>query len=232
MEPLPETLEAVLLLNASGNSDLGIALGRLGRAATEIVPELVGLSLTTVDEGLTYTLVATDRAAELDVMQYLDDGPCLEAVKRGEMVEVGDAGLLSEERWHLLALAEAATGVVSSLSMPIHRDGQVVGGINLYASTANAFRGHQDALAEAMGATASDAVHNADLPFRTRWAATAAPDKIREDDVVHNAVGVLAATHDLDVSIAERLLREAAARAGVSVAQAASAFLRLTKPEL
>jgi GAF domain-containing protein len=232
MEPIPETLEAVLLLNVFGEGDLGLALGKLGRNAQGIVPSLVGLSLTRVEEDLTFTLVASgDAVSELDVVQYVDDGPCVEANRTGQTVEADRDDLLEEGRWHLFAMAEAAAGVASSLSLPILRDGRVVGGINLYAALPGAFEGLHRQLAEAVGAIASGAISNADLSFRTRAQAEAAPDKIRTWYVVHHAEGALAEMHQIDLDGAAELLREAAARANISPKQAAAAFVRLIRPQ-
>ena len=41
--------------------------------------------------------------------------------------------LFDEERWQLYAQASSAVGIASSLSMPLEKDGEMTGGINLYA---------------------------------------------------------------------------------------------------
>jgi hypothetical protein len=74
-------------------------------------------------------------------------------------------------------------------------DGLVVGGINLYASEPDAFSGHHDALADALGASAGGAVADGDLSFLTRRMAQQAPTLSRENRDVEVAVGLLAALH-------------------------------------
>ena len=56
----------------------------------------------------------------------------------------------------------------STLSLPILDDDQVVAGVNLYASTDDAFDGKHVEVARVCRAWAPGAVTNADLAFRTR----------------------------------------------------------------
>ena len=138
--------------------------------------------------------------------------------ERRDVVQFDTDDPLDEGRWLLFARTSAAVGVASSLSLPILRDGQVIGGINLYASTANAFTGHHDKLADALGASASEVVTNADLSFATRLRAARAPAQLRAAQEIETATGLLAARYDQDVDSARARLRDAAARAGVEEA--------------
>ena len=84
----------------------------MGDSAARIIPECVGLSLTLYDEDLTFTLVASSLplADAIDAMQYLDGGPCVQAVHDdAHRVEAVDE-LLDEDRWALFAQASAAGG--------------------------------------------------------------------------------------------------------------------------
>lgn len=81
--------------------------------------------------------------------------------------DVGD--LLDEGRWSRFAEGSAAAGVGSTLSLSVlDRAGQLIGSINLHASTVGAFTGLHDALAEALGASAAGAIANADMAFTSR----------------------------------------------------------------
>jgi GAF domain-containing protein len=131
-------------------------------------------------------------------------------------IEVTDP--MDEEQWRLFSLVSAASGVASSLSLPIYRDNALVGGANLYASTANAFTGRHEQLADALGARAAEAVTNADLSFSTRLDAAAAPQQMRDRIEIETATGLLAARSGKDLEVAQQLLREAAVRAGVPLA--------------
>jgi len=175
VEPIPPTREAIEKLERLGDTDVEQILRRLGERVVNEVPTCMGLSLTLVDDNVTLTLVASDPdTTQLDAMQYLDGGPCVEATRTDRLVEINEADLLDEERWSLFARASASQGVQSSLSMPLVDQGRVVGGVNLYASTRDAFHGHHDELARIVGAQAADAVNDADLSFSTRLRAAAA----------------------------------------------------------
>jgi hypothetical protein len=77
------------------------------------------VSLGIPGEEYTFNLVADGVSAELDALQYLDHGPCLQAVETGDLVEITTADLLDERRWLVFARAEAALGVASTLSLPM-----------------------------------------------------------------------------------------------------------------
>jgi hypothetical protein len=222
LEPVPETEAVLREMLRYGDSELAVTLLQMGRRAKEIVPECVGLSLGLVTEGLTLTLAATaDEWARLDAMQYLDGGPCVTVSDHPSKLDIDISDLLDEDKWRMFASASAAVGVASSLSLPILRGPAVVGGVNLYASTSSAFHGKHDALAQALGASAEGAIANADLSFTTRLAAAEAPQVYADRVHVDLAIGVVAAVRDVDIETAEKLLRQAAARAGITVGQAA-----------
>lgn len=113
LEPLPETRDALETMGRSSDRGLAAALTRQSRLVEDIVPNLVGLSLALVQEGLTSTLAASDgRLALLDAIQYAVGGPCVDAAMEDRTVLGGnsDGGLLGEERRVEFAPASAAHG--------------------------------------------------------------------------------------------------------------------------
>lgn len=228
MEPIPETVEALRELTRHGDTTIARSLLELSRAVERIVPDVVGLSLSFIEENLTFTMTATaGGVAELDAMQYLDGGPCDDALRSGEATVYRADDPADEERWRAFARATAVAGVASTLSLPIIHDDVVVAGVNLYASTPHAFDGHHDELAKVCGATAGAATTNADLDFTTRFEAAHTPDRIRADRLVDQATGALMSFLALDLDQAEDRLRAAATRAGISDAQMAQAIIEL-----
>lgn len=222
MKPTPETIEALRELARQGEVELGVELYEMTQRVRAVVPELIGLSLGVLEDGVTLTLIAsTDVLAGLDAMQYLDGGPCTTAMETNERLEADVGSLLDESRWHLYAMASASVGVASSLSLPVLADGRVVGGVNLYASTVDAFSDLHEEVARAVGSDATLAVANADLSFWTRKQAMEAPGRIRERGEINVALGIIAEAHGVNIPVARERLRNAAARAGVSEAQAA-----------
>jgi GAF domain-containing protein len=228
MEPIPETVEALNELDPTDERGLIARLGRLAARAQDIVPDLLGVSVSQLEEGLTFTLVATaEEIAVLDAVQYATGGPCVDGAHTDQVLEFDNDDVLDEERWRLFAQATAAHTVRSTLTLPVlGDDGVAVGSVNLYAASGRAFVGHHDALTEIFGAWAAGAIANADLSFTTRRDAEATPDRVREQVVIDLAVGIVAVDLGVDVEVAEARLREAAARAGVRPGQLAREIVR------
>lgn len=226
---LPETREALDEIVSMGDPTLDEALLTMGEVAGTIVPDLVGLSLSMLEDGLTFTVVAKNTiTAVLDAAQYVDGGPCVEMVADpSEPLETHIDDLLDEGRWALSALASAAVGVASSLSMALVDQTGVVGGINLYGSSADAFSGRHAALASALGAEAETIVTNADLGFTTRRRAQQAPQVLQGRAKIDSSVGILAAVYAVEPEEARRRLDSAARRAGLDLVTVADVVIQL-----
>jgi GAF domain-containing protein len=227
VEPLPQTRDALAQLRAVGDTEAATELLRISREAAEVVPDLVGISLGLQLDQFTFTLVgSSDLALDLDAAQYLDGGPCVAAVDGGDTVATTIDDLLDEDRWLMFARTGAAHGVASTLSLPILRVDRVVAGVNLYASEPAAFDGHHQELASICRAWAPGAVANADLSFSTRFEAVATPDRMRDQNTVDQATGMLAASQHIDTATAATRIREAAARASITETQAARTVIQ------
>jgi transcriptional regulator with GAF, ATPase, and Fis domain len=229
LEPLPETREALGEYVSLDDPDPEQLLAHLEEVAGRIVPELVGLSLALAGEQLTFTLVASDsEIAALDAVQYLDGGPCLEVGEgRSGMEEFRSDDPLDEKRWRLFSQATSARGVASTLSLPLYVDEQLVGSVNLYAATATAFETHIEELAALVGAAPAEVVSNADLSFVTRLEAMAAPQRLRDHQIIETAVGLIAGDKGIDLDGARHELADAAARAGTHLANLARVVISI-----
>src|SRR4051794_15984166 len=111
-----------------------------------VVPELVGLTVCVVHDWVVLTLAASsEQVAGLDAVQYLDGGPCLVEQDQLVAVETVVDTVADGDGRQLFAQAAAALGVRSTLLLPLVDGDRAVGGVSLYASTADAFRGrHED----------------------------------------------------------------------------------------
>ena len=228
MEPIRETVEAINELDANAaDEDLLSEFQGMGTRVREIVPECVGISLAYLTHGVTFTLVATDEEiATLDGVQYLNGGPCVDAVKGSpQVVQTDPEDLLDESDWQLFGQATAAASVASTLTLPILRDEAAIGSVNLYAATRDAFTGHHEQIADIFQAWAPGAVTNADLSFRTRGEAEQAPRRVEEQARIDTATGIIAARLGVDLDMARERLTEAARRAGVTEEQLAGAVI-------
>jgi len=228
MEPIPETVEAINELDPSVDEvDLLAHFAGLASRGQEIVPDLVGVSIARLAQGLTFTLVATaDMIAVLDAVQYVAGGPCVAGAHTNQVTAFDRNDVLDEKRWRLFAEATAERGVRGTLTLPVVSGGRVEGTVNLYAASARAFVGLHQELAEVFGAWAAGAVTNADLGFRTRTEARAAPQRLREQHVIDVATGIVAAQLGVDVETALARLRDGAARARVSLGRLAGRIVR------
>lgn len=218
MEPLAESSDELGRLLRHGDDEMVRSVSRMTNEAAALVPDLVGLTLGMVDEGLVYTVVATDpQIAALDGVQYVDDGPCVRAMQTGQTVHLDHLSQLDEGEWRLFAQAGAAAGVKSTLSLPIFENDRVTGGVNLYGAQVGTFEQHVPRLAEIFGAWLPGAVSNGDLALSTRFAVQQEPAHSEELKTTGAAVEVLVGTHGITAEQARRHLTEAAARAGVPV---------------
>lgn len=217
MRPLPETERADELYGpfVRGDEDLVDGLVLVAERVRTVVPECVGMSLSLLEEGVTFTVVATSsEVAVLDAVQYVDGGPCADALAQQDVVVTTGPSTM-EEQWELFGRAARAAGVGSTLSLPVLDDGRRVGGFNIYASEPHAFDGQVAAVAQALGTWAEDAVLDGDLGFSTRELARRAPVLLRDSTRLALAAGLLARATSLRVAEAEDRLRRAAVRAAV-----------------
>ncbi len=201
-----------------GDLEIGDQLARVNDRLSARVPDIVAFSVGVLRQGLTLTYVSTRlEAARLDAAQYVDDGPCQQAARSGEIVSVDHGDLLDEGRWQLFAQTGAAAGIRSTLSLPVLAADRVIGGVNLYGGTARTFEGRHEEVAAIVGGWALGAVTNADLSFATRLEATKAPGRLDDLDTLRVAVSVLAQDCGVPAEVAETKLYEAAAQAGIPV---------------
>lgn len=220
LEPIPETTAAVEDFGpfADGEGDLVDELKASAARVRELVPQCVGLSVGLQEHGVTFTLVSSDQlTAALDAVQYVAGGPCVAGVEAERVLQYTSEELFAEAEWQLFAQATAASSIASTLTLPILIEERVVGTVNLYASTRDAFTGHHQAIASIFGAWAPGAVANADLGFSTRRLAENAPRVLRDEVIVNAAIAALVGFQGIDPEAAQAQLEEVARRAGTTV---------------
>ena len=228
LEPLPETRDALRSLDRLSGGDHFGALMDQSREVMAIVPSCVGLSVSMLQHGVTFTLVAAPtEVAVLDGIQYAVGGPAIEAVERQEVVVIGDGpdGLLDEARWARVrpggCRARCAQHPVdaSARRRPSGRWSEhLLGGLRRLPRQAACPR-------RSAGGVGPGATANADLSFESREEARRAPGVLRNAAVVDHAVGVVVALLGIDQHLARRVIAQAAARAGLTEVQIARAFI-------
>ncbi len=216
MELLPESREALDEYVTPSLDDVEALLRVIEGWAVRAVPECVALSVTLLDEDLTFTLVDDATASGARASAEAASAPA----GKGEPSD--DAYALDERGWAAMARERAFSGIESTVCLPVVEHGRAVLNIDLYASTAHAFHDRIDDLVEALGAWQAGAVTNADLGFDTLRRAEAAPERLREQRLVDVAVGLVAARAGVTTDDALALLRRGATEAGISEVQAAT----------
>ena len=171
MEPIPETLQAFeRARRPSWTRALLDQLRTTTDRARAVAPGLVGVSVASREEGITFTLVATaEEIAVLDAVQYVASGPCVDAMDLGHGIATSPDGLLERGRGGRTSPGPAPRPAIhSTLTLPVVRRRRSVATVNLYGHAEDTFVDHHEALADIFGAWAPGAVANADLSFTTQ----------------------------------------------------------------
>ena len=206
------------------DNDLLQSLVEKSARIQRVVPECVGLSLSLLAEGVTFTLVASSvQTALLDAAQYVESGPGPQSIERSRPLAIVD--LENASQWPVFGSVASAAGIKSTLSLPLVRQAQSLGGFNLYATASGAFRGHDDKIAEILNVQGGGATEDDDLGFTTHTLALRAPQIMRDETNLAVAVAMLSRWRGLEVDRAEERLRGAAHRAGVALEDMVTALL-------
>lgn len=138
------------------------------RSATRLVVGAIGAGscgITLELDGYVVPVVGSDaRAVEVDRVQFTAAaGPGVEALRTGIAVPVPD--LTAETRWPDFRRQALATGLRSSLSMPLCMDGRPVGVLSAYAESVAAFPPDRQRVIEVFAGAAARS-----LPAAVRFA--------------------------------------------------------------
>jgi GAF domain-containing protein len=207
---VPDRLDVVQMLEQF--EDVAGFLDSLVRWAVEQAPgaEACGLTLEQAGRGLTVTY-SGEMAARGDERQYeLDDGPCLEALRTGQVVSVVD--MAEELRWGKYPQLALEAGVRSSLSFPLPLGERGRGALNLYASRANAFTDRDERVGQSWAGQAGGALAVAwRMAERQRTVEHLTRGMVTRQEI-GQAVGLLMAQRRCTAEEAFQLLRGASQR--------------------
>jgi GAF domain-containing protein len=156
----PSTLTALLAIKL-GEGSLSDVLQRLVDIAKDSLPGADEVSITLVRGDRPFTAAYTGQLAlDADEMQYARGyGPCIDAGLSGTLLRVDD--MREETRWPDYAATVVPRGVLSSLSVPLPLQADVVGALNCYSRTPAAFGDGSIDIALELAAHVAVAVGNA-----------------------------------------------------------------------
>ncbi|MET8836065.1 GAF and ANTAR domain-containing protein [Micromonospora sp. NPDC004540] len=198
-----------LLTLLAESPHVDVFLDQIVRVAAEVVTPAVACGLTVRRDGGAFTVASSDElAAQGDEIQYgADEGPCLEALRQGQVVEVSD--LRDDRRWPRYREHALRLGIVSSLSLPMTVDRETVGALNLYATHPSAFtdtaRRQALAFTDQGSAALGVILRQADQTLLHRQLA----DAMASRSVIDQALGVVMGQQRCTAAEAFTLLRQA-----------------------
>jgi GAF domain-containing protein len=184
-------------------------LDEMVRLAAAVVTPTAACGMTVRRDGQPFSVATSnDMAAQVDEIQYgTDEGPCLDALRSGTVVQVDDLG--QEERWDRYRPHAIAHGVVSSLSVPLTLERETVGALNLYSATPAAFAGAYREHAEAFAARSAAALTVLLRQVRQGEVQHQLANAMVSSSVIDQAVGVLMGQERCTAGAAFDLLRKA-----------------------
>jgi GAF domain-containing protein len=163
------------------------------------------------------TVVSTgELALKLDETQYAEGhGPCLHAASSGEVTEITDTR--TEQRWPDYARQAVEYGNLSSLSIPLGVDEDMVGALNIYARRPEAFDAASRSAATEFGPYAAVALGNIHAYSSARELASNLQTALESRAVIDQAKGILMERHKLTAEQAFQVLAQASMRGNVKL---------------
>ena len=204
----PELLGSLHSLTL-GTEEVQTFLHEVTLLAGRLVEPPASCGITTHYDGWPMTAATSDeRASLIDEEQYgAGDGPCLTAMRTGEMVQVPD--LETEDRWPTFVEAARRHGVRCILAMPLVIRGERRGALNIYGfERADDFNDTEIERARVFAAQAATALALTLRHIEQGQHATQLEDALRSRSVIDQAIGILMAQQQCDPEAAFGLLRK------------------------
>ena len=182
----------------SGGRSVVDVLHDVADFAVQAIPGVDGAGVTMIDSSagtprIGAWAVTAEWVREIDTIQYqqLGEGPCVTCMQSQRPAVSGSLG--SDDRWPRFGGHVARMGVHSALSMPLAVEAELIGAINAYAYTRDAFAAHAVRLASQFAGPAAVSVYNARLLSDARDLAAQLRRAIASRTVIDQAIGIIRA---------------------------------------
>jgi GAF domain-containing protein len=185
-----------------------------------------GVGMQLVDRnGLSARVFTDTRSSQLDALQdRLDDGPCVEALRTGELYDLEP--VTSDERWPSFGPSARQAGLIACLALPLIARGERIGVLNLYAWPVGGFAGWDRQHCRDFARQASIFLASAQVYARRQVIIADLREQLAlPDDLVHQAHGVLMALGNASLDEAMARLSELADTQGSTLEVAAQSVL-------
>ncbi len=223
---------------------VGEILGDVAEFAVRSIPGVDGAGVTLIEGFDTRPRIQTWAVTaafvdEIDTIQYahLDEGPCITCMQLRRPAVSGSLG--SDRRWPRFGGRVARMGVHSVLALPLMVGDHVIGAINSYAYSRDAFGEHAVELGSQFARAAAVSVHNAQLLAGARERTERLQRALANRAVIDQAIGIIRSRAGVSAEeaferltrisqnenvklhrVAEQLVEEAAQRARARAASA------------
>jgi GAF domain-containing protein len=189
--------------------EVDAVLEKMVGLAAEVVTPAVACGVTVCRDGQPFTAATSNElAARVDQLQYVcDDGPCLDALRHGVVVQVDDLGC--ETRWDGYRSSAVAHGVRSSLSVPLTVEGEILGALNMYSVTPAVFGGPHRESAEAFADKSAAALTVSLRQVRQARVQHQLAEAMVSSSVIDHAIGILMGQQRCTATAAFDILRKA-----------------------
>jgi GAF domain-containing protein len=190
-----------------GSHDLSVTLVSVAEFAVHAIPGADGAGLTLLHDQCADTIVATAPfVREVDDVQYgMGEGPCIAAAATGLTMRSGSLG--AESRWPRFGSRVGRLGVHSVLSLPLKIGGDVIGAMNVYSRSKEAFDDEAARLGEIYAAPAAVAVQNANALAAAVYLAQNLEKALHSRSDIDHAIGIIISRTGCDRSEAFDRLR-------------------------
>jgi GAF domain-containing protein len=211
-ETLPADVLAELATIVLAEETLDTVLSKVVELTKQVVEGADEVSLTLARKGRAETAAYTGVIAmQADERQYgLDSGPCLDAGRGGVILHIRD--MRTETRWPDYTPHAARIGVLSSLSVPLPIQEDLIGALNIYSTTPEAFDQDDVRAGEAFAAYAAVAVRNAHTFASTAETAENLRTAMASRATIEQAKGILMARGGISADQAFDILVRASQR--------------------
>lgn len=208
--------------------DVAEVLFRLVEHVTEILRvDGAGVSLVDEEGRLRRVTTVNELTARLEsVEEETQEGPCVDAFRRNEVVAVADLAAAGSN-WPRWAAEADGLGVAAVLGVPLSVHDRVLGAMNVYSRVQRPWSDGDVRVARVLTDMAASYVANASDLERSRRTAEQLQEALDSRIVIEQAKGVLVAEEHVSVDDAFVILRTHSRNHGASLRDVANAVVHL-----
>lgn len=189
-----------------------------------------GLLLADQRGGLQVMATSSERARLLELFQLqADEGPCLDAYRSGEIIEVVDLAQ-AQHRWPVFAPEALAEGFRSIQAVPMRLRGKVIGALNLFSRETGPL-GQQDLnVARALADTATIGILQERAIRRREVLTEQMQGALTSRIIIEQAKGLLSHAAGISTEDAFEKLRSHSRNNNIRLSDVADQLMRGTLP--